>query len=122
MADLIMVVEDEDNIRANIAEFLQKDIAYYCNWPRTSSFKEISRTNSPLLTSITRAERSASITMSYFLAMPFLRDIRDKFLRQVSTAVGDGATAATAAERYIEEQEDFNRNVVEATQPETYFF
>ncbi len=44
-------------------------------------------------------------------------DIRDKFLRQVSTAVGDGATAATAAERYIEEQEDFNRNVVEATQP-----
>lgn len=44
-------------------------------------------------------------------------DIRDKFLRQVSTAVGDGATAATAAERYIEEQEDFRRNVIESEQP-----
>ena len=28
-------------------------------------------------------------------------DIRTKLLRQVSTAVGDGATAAFAAERYI---------------------
>ena len=38
-------------------------------------------------------------------------------MRQVSTAVGDGATAATAAERYIEEQEDFRRNVIESEQP-----
>ncbi|MEL7566975.1 MAG: thioredoxin-disulfide reductase [Dehalobacterium sp.] len=30
-------------------------------------------------------------------------DVRDKFLRQVSTAVGDGAEAAMAAERYISE-------------------
>ncbi|ATW26204.1 thioredoxin-disulfide reductase [Candidatus Formimonas warabiya] len=30
-------------------------------------------------------------------------DVRDKFLRQVSTAVGDGAEAAMAAERYIAE-------------------
>jgi thioredoxin reductase (NADPH) len=29
-------------------------------------------------------------------------DIRSKLLRQVSTAVGEGATAAFAAERYIE--------------------
>ncbi|MCD6294951.1 MAG: FAD-dependent oxidoreductase, partial [Deltaproteobacteria bacterium] len=29
-------------------------------------------------------------------------DIRSKLLRQVSTAVGDGATAAFAAERFIE--------------------
>ena len=29
-------------------------------------------------------------------------DIRAKLLKQVSTAVGDGATAAFAAERYIE--------------------
>lgn len=28
-------------------------------------------------------------------------DVRDKYLRQISTAVGDGAAAATAAERYI---------------------
>ena len=44
-------------------------------------------------------------------------DVRDKYLRQVSTAIGDGATAATAAERYIEEQEDFRKNVVESEKP-----
>ena len=44
-------------------------------------------------------------------------DVRDKYLRQVSTAIGDGATAATAAERYIEEQEDFRVNVVESDKP-----
>lgn len=32
-------------------------------------------------------------------------DVREKFLRQVSTAVGDGAEAAMAAERYISELE-----------------
>lgn len=44
-------------------------------------------------------------------------DIRDKYLRQVATAVGDGATAATVAERYIEEMEDFRKNVVESEKP-----
>ena len=44
-------------------------------------------------------------------------DVRAKYLRQVSTAIGDGATAATAAERYIEEQEDFKVNVVESEKP-----
>ena len=44
-------------------------------------------------------------------------DIREKYLRQVATAVGDGATAATAAERYIEEMEDFRKNVVESEKP-----
>lgn len=34
-------------------------------------------------------------------------DVRDKYLRQVATAVNDGAIAATAAERYIEEQRVF---------------
>ena len=32
-------------------------------------------------------------------------DIRSKSLRQISTAVGDGATAAFEAERYIESLE-----------------
>ncbi|SPD75799.1 Thioredoxin reductase [uncultured Desulfobacterium sp.] len=36
-------------------------------------------------------------------------DIRSKLLRQVSTAVGDGATAAFAAERYIEGLESGKR-------------
>lgn len=39
-------------------------------------------------------------------------DNRVKYLRQVATATGDGATAAVAAERYIEEINDFNENVL----------
>ncbi len=44
-------------------------------------------------------------------------DVRAKYLRQVSTAIADGAIAATAAERYIEEQEDFKVTVVESEKP-----
>lgn len=49
-------------------------------------------------------------------------DVRDKYLRQVATAVSDGAIAATAAERYIEEQRDFQKNVLESTTPVTLAF
>ncbi len=44
-------------------------------------------------------------------------DVRAKYLRQVATSVGDGAIAATAAERYIEEQKDFKRYVLESDVP-----
>lgn len=44
-------------------------------------------------------------------------DVRDKYLRQIATAVSDGAIAATAAERYIEEQIDFTENVINSTEP-----
>lgn len=44
-------------------------------------------------------------------------DVRAKYLRQVSTAIGDGAVAATAAERYIEELHDFQETVVNADKP-----
>jgi len=40
-------------------------------------------------------------------------DNRIKYLRQVVSAAGDGATAAVAAERYIEELNSFNINVLE---------
>ncbi|MEL7568228.1 MAG: FAD-dependent oxidoreductase [Dehalobacterium sp.] len=36
-----------------------------------------------------------------------------KYLRQVATAIGDGATAAVAAERYIEEINDLKVNVLQ---------
>lgn len=39
-------------------------------------------------------------------------DNRVKYLRQVVSAAGDGATAAVAAERYIEELNDFNTKVL----------
>ncbi len=41
-------------------------------------------------------------------------DNRVKYLRQVVSAAGDGATAAVAAERYIEEMKAFNSNVLES--------
>ena len=39
-------------------------------------------------------------------------DNRVKYLRQVASAVGDGATAAVAAERYLEELQHFNANIL----------
>lgn len=44
-------------------------------------------------------------------------DVRNKYLRQIATAVSDGAIAATAAERFIEEQEDFIENVYNSEIP-----
>ncbi len=41
-------------------------------------------------------------------------DSRVKYLRQVVSAAGDGATAAVAAERYIEELNNFNNEVVQS--------
>ena len=41
-------------------------------------------------------------------------DNRIKYLRQVVSAAGDGATAAVAAERYIEELNSFNTNVLQS--------
>ncbi|SFG63327.1 thioredoxin reductase (NADPH) [Desulfotomaculum arcticum] len=41
-------------------------------------------------------------------------DNRVKYLRQVVSAAGDGATAAVAAERYVEEINDFKANVLES--------
>ena len=39
-------------------------------------------------------------------------DVREKYLRQVSTAISDGAVAATAAERYIEDVDDVEKRVL----------
>lgn len=39
-------------------------------------------------------------------------DVRDKFLKQVATAVGDGAIAGYAAEKYIAESEIFHNQIM----------
>ena len=44
-------------------------------------------------------------------------DVRDKFLKQVSTAVGDGAIAGYAAEKYIAESETFHTQIMDASKP-----
>jgi len=49
-------------------------------------------------------------------------DNRVKYLRQVVSAAGDGATAAVAAERYIEELNNFRETVVENEQPVILLF
>lgn len=41
-------------------------------------------------------------------------DVTDKWLKQIATAVGDGAIAGTAAERYIAEKEIFDRKIMQA--------
>ena len=40
-------------------------------------------------------------------------DVTDKWLKQVATAVGDGAIAGTAAERYIAEKEIFDNCIMQ---------
>ncbi|WOC31613.1 MULTISPECIES: NAD(P)/FAD-dependent oxidoreductase [Caproicibacterium] len=44
-------------------------------------------------------------------------DVREKYLRQITTAAADGATAATAAERYIEEMNDFEQILMPSEKP-----
>lgn len=40
-------------------------------------------------------------------------DVRDKFLRQVATAVGDGAIAGVMAEKFVEEGEYFEKHILQ---------
>ncbi|MEG0943042.1 MAG: FAD-dependent oxidoreductase [Angelakisella sp.] len=42
-------------------------------------------------------------------------DVRDKFLKQVATAVGDGAIAGYAVEKYIAESEVFENQIMDAS-------
>jgi len=44
-------------------------------------------------------------------------DVRDKWLRQVSTAVGDGAIAGYAAEKFIAESEVFHDVIMQSEKP-----
>ena len=44
-------------------------------------------------------------------------DVRDKFLKQVATAVGDGAIAGYSAEKYIAESEIFNSQIMRDDMP-----
>jgi thioredoxin reductase (NADPH) len=44
-------------------------------------------------------------------------DVRNKVVRQVITAAGDGATAAVMAQSYIEEEEYWQNHVVNADKP-----
>ena len=44
-------------------------------------------------------------------------DVRAKFLKQVATAVGDGAIAGYAAEKYLAESEVFEKQIMDPTVP-----
>lgn len=44
-------------------------------------------------------------------------DVRDKFLKQVATAVGDGAIAGYAAEKYLAESEVFEKQILDSSLP-----
>jgi thioredoxin reductase (NADPH) len=49
-------------------------------------------------------------------------DVRDKFLKQVATAVGDGAIAAFVAEKYIAESEIFHNTIMDHSCPCTLVY
>jgi len=49
-------------------------------------------------------------------------DVRDKYLRQVITAAGDGATAAMAASAYISEQQHLRSVILEPGQVTVFIF
>lgn len=44
-------------------------------------------------------------------------DVRDKFLKQVATAVGDGAIAGYAAEKFIAEEEAYEKQILNEGKP-----
>ncbi len=44
-------------------------------------------------------------------------DVREKWLKQVATAVGDGAIAGFAAEKFIAEHETFNSVIMQDEKP-----
>lgn len=44
-------------------------------------------------------------------------DVRDKFLKQVATAVGDGAIAGYSVEKYIAESETFHNQIMRSDMP-----
>lgn len=48
-------------------------------------------------------------------------DVRDKFLKQVATAVGDGAIAGYGAEKYIAESETFHNQIMQDDMPGLVF-
>jgi len=49
-------------------------------------------------------------------------DVRDKYLRQICTGVADGAIAATAAQRYLEELEYCEKNILQREEPVLVIF
>jgi thioredoxin reductase (NADPH) len=49
-------------------------------------------------------------------------DVRQKFLRQVVTAAADGAIAAVAAEKYLHEEDNFRKEVLERAQAVAVMF
>lgn len=48
-------------------------------------------------------------------------DVRDKFLKQVATAVGDGAVAGYGAERYVAETEIYNTQILNEGRPSVVY-
>ena len=44
-------------------------------------------------------------------------DVRDKFLKQVATAVGDGAIAGYSVEKYLAESEIFHQQIMQSEMP-----
>lgn len=73
--------------------------------PNTSLYKDINLSEKGYILTNERMETNIE---GVFAA----GDIRDKFLKQVATAVGDGAIAGYNAEKYISEEEMFKKQIL----------
>lgn len=79
--------------------------------PNTEIFKEqINLTNRGYVITNERMETNVEGVFA-------VGDVRDKFLKQVATAVGDGAIAGFAAEKYIAESEAFHHQIMQKEMP-----
>lgn len=79
--------------------------------PNTDIFKEILTMTRPGYLKVN--ERMETNVSGVFAA----GDVCDKMLRQVATAVGDGAIAGWGAEKYIAESEAFERQILNGGKP-----
>lgn len=75
--------------------------------PNTEMFKgQISLTKQGYITTNEKMETNIEGVFA-------VGDVRDKFLKQVATAVGDGAIAGVGAEKYIAESEVFEEDIMQ---------
>ena len=101
------------NVKTNKLQSLKVDTCFeFIGYiPNTEMFKnQINITNRGYITANEKMETNVGGVYA-------VGDVIDKFLKQVATAVGDGAIAACCAEKYIAETETFEKQILNCELP-----